>query len=341
MSPLGISEVGTDKPLFWPWIWLIGPDGKFLRDSAHSLAAQIHHTVPQTGKYTVVVSSFDTWHEGTGDYRLMVLGAVDLRTVTPSAGPNGTISPAVSQTVPSGATLNFNVVPSPGYAINGVGGTCGGMLAGTLFTTAPVTADCTVVASFVVVTETLSQDCVNQFGLTATDVYGDADGDGLTNKEECTANPRTHPNGRFVPYLAEGATGSFFNTSVALLNPNDVPARVLLRFQRSDGATVPYFVVLPPRSRRSVNPALFGGLEQAEFSTVLESDVQVVIDRTMTWGNGYGSHAETGVGKKGTRWYLAEGATHSGFQLFYLLQNPNTSWATVQVEFCCRRPDRL
>ena len=32
------------------------------------------------------------------------------------------------------------------------------------------------------------------------------------------------------------------------------------------------------------------------------------------------------------RWYLAEGATHSGFDLFYLLQNPNASvvWARIR-----------
>jgi hypothetical protein len=32
-------------------------------------------------------------------------------------------------------------------------------------------------------------------------------------------------------------------------------------------------------------------------------------------------------------WYLAEGATHSGFDLFYLLQNPNASEARVRVRF--------
>ena len=54
---LAIGEVGADKPLFWPWIWLIGPDGKFLRDAAHALAAQIHQVAPLSGRYTVVVSS--------------------------------------------------------------------------------------------------------------------------------------------------------------------------------------------------------------------------------------------------------------------------------------------
>ena len=37
---------------------------------------------------------------------------------------------------------------------------------------------------------------------------------------------------------------------------------------------------------------------------------------------GYGSHAETGVPAPALTWYLAEGATHGTFNLFYLLQNP-------------------
>ena len=41
----------------------------------------------------------------------------------------------------------------------------------------------------------------------------------------------------------------------------------------------------------------------------------------MTWdARGYGSHAETAVAAPTPTWYLAEGATHSGFQLFYLVR---------------------
>ena len=32
-------------------------------------------------------------------------------------------------------------------------------------------------------------------------------------------------------------------------------------------------------------------------------------------------------------WYLAEGATHSGFELFYLLQNPNATTSRVKVRY--------
>jgi hypothetical protein len=55
----------------------------------------------------------------------------------------------------------------------------------------------------------------------------------------------------------------------------------------------------------------------------------------MSWdASGYGSHAETAVRTPALTWYLAEGATHSGFELFYLLQNPDAAReATVEVTF--------
>jgi len=53
----------------------------------------------------------------------------------------------------------------------------------------------------------------------------------------------------------------------------------------------------------------------------------------MTWGGGYGSHAETGVANAATTWYLAEGSTSSVFSLFYLLQNPNAVATTATVRY--------
>ena len=69
-------------------------------------------------------------------------------TVTPSAGAHGTISPATGQTVSSGQVQLFTVTPSTNY-ITYVGGTCGGSLNGTTYTTYPIIANCTVAASFV------------------------------------------------------------------------------------------------------------------------------------------------------------------------------------------------
>lgn len=74
-------------------------------------------------------------------------------TVTPSAGANGTISPDTAQTVSSGSVTSFTVTPSGGYTAS-VGGTCGGSLVGTTYTTNAITANCTVSATFAPIADT-------------------------------------------------------------------------------------------------------------------------------------------------------------------------------------------
>ena len=78
----------------------------------------------------------------------VVASFVATHTVTPSvSGGNGSISPSTPLTVDHGQTRNFTLTPAPGYYAS-VTGTCGGSLVGNIFHTAPITADCTVVASF-------------------------------------------------------------------------------------------------------------------------------------------------------------------------------------------------
>jgi autotransporter-associated beta strand protein len=153
-----------------------------------------------------------------------------------------------------------------------------------------------------------------------------AGGDG--NDVVLAAVPLTH-------YLSEGATSTFFDTAIALVNPNaGAAANTTLSFQLREGAPVSDNLVVPPRSRLTVDPKKIDGLETAEFSTVVSSDQPIVVDRTMRWdASGYGSHAETSVPGPALTWYLAEGATHSGFNLFYLIQNPQPTAATVTVTY--------
>jgi hypothetical protein len=135
-------------------------------------------------------------------------------------------------------------------------------------------------------------------------------------------------------YLAEGATGTFFETSLALLNPGTSPAAVVLRFLKDDGTSVGHHLTIPAGTRRTVRPASLAGLESANFSTVIESDALVVVDRTMTWGGGYGSHAETALDALSPTWYLAEGSTAGDFfNLFYLLQNPHATPVDVTIRY--------
>lgn len=80
-----------------------------------------------------------------------------LRTVTPSAGANGSISPNTPQAVAENSSALFTIKPNPGYHVTiPIGGTCGGAYLGDpydpanglTYTTNAVIADCTVSAAF-------------------------------------------------------------------------------------------------------------------------------------------------------------------------------------------------
>lgn len=164
------------------------------------------------------------------------------------------------------------------------------------------------------------------------DAQLDSDGDGVSNATEVAAG--THPTGSVTRYLAEGATGGFFTTHLALTNPGNTEAAILLRYLLSNGTTVPQRLSVAGHSRATVNVGGVTGVEAEAFSTVMDSNQLVVLDRTMTWdATGYGRHAETAQPNLSTTWYLAEGATHSGFSLFYLLQNPQDTTTEVTVTY--------
>jgi hypothetical protein len=76
--------------------------------------------------------------------------AINSYTVTPSAGANGSMTPSTAQAVNYNQTTSFTVTPNSGYTIGTVSG-CGGTLVGGVYTTGPITADCTVAATFTVI----------------------------------------------------------------------------------------------------------------------------------------------------------------------------------------------
>jgi hypothetical protein len=159
----------------------------------------------------------------------------------------------------------------------------------------------------------------------------------VSNHDEQTAG--THPRGFHTRYLADGAGGSFFQTQLSLLNTTAPSGHVLLRFLKDDGTTATQTLRIPA-TRRTVETETVIGLSGASFSTVIESDVPVVVDRTMSWdASRYGAHAETSIAAPSQTWYLAEGATSGPFDLFYLLQNPHATTVNATVRFV--RPSGL
>jgi type 1 glutamine amidotransferase len=189
--------------------------------------------------------------------------------------------------------------------------------------------------------DTLPDEWENRYGLALFADSGDngpnadLDGDGASNAQEFQAG--THPKGLRQRYLAEGATGDFFDTRIALVNtaPNAY-VHAQLRFLREGAAVVTKDVLMEPNSRQTVFVDDEPGMAHASFSTVVDSDNPVVVDRTMTWGQGqaFGSHAESSVPGPATTWYFAEGSTTGRFDLFYLIQNPSaTETAQITASF--------
>lgn len=68
--------------------------------------------------------------------------------VTPVVTGSGTVTPATAQAVAYGQTTQFTLAPAAGQVLASASG-CGGTLAGAVFTTAPIQADCTVSVRFV------------------------------------------------------------------------------------------------------------------------------------------------------------------------------------------------
>ncbi len=109
-------------------------------------------------------------------------------TVSPSDGPEGAVAPDAPQAVAHGNAAVFAIVPAENYRVQTpVGGTCGGdntgnpadSTDGIVYTTGPVTADCTVVAAFASAAPVATTRAASSVGETAAMLDGAADPNGL------------------------------------------------------------------------------------------------------------------------------------------------------------------
>jgi len=119
-----------------------------LNDGAYSVALQPDGNILLAG-YSNIAGNYDVAlvrYQGT---------SISAYSVTPAAAPNGSLSPNSVQLVPPGETTSFSITPDPGYQLDSISG-CGGSLVDTTYTTAPATQDCTVTASFSLLTHMLS-----------------------------------------------------------------------------------------------------------------------------------------------------------------------------------------
>jgi len=142
-------------------------------------------------------------------------------------------------------------------------------------------------------------------------------------------------------FLAEGATGPFFETFVLVANPNDQPTTVDITYLPATGTPIhkPTFT-LGAKQRVTFNvegedPAL----GNAAVSTQIVASRPVLVERSQYWPdpytNWYEAHNAFGLTALDTKWGLAEGRVGGSteYQTYILLANPGSTAATVTLTF--------
>jgi hypothetical protein len=139
-------------------------------------------------------------------------------------------------------------------------------------------------------------------------------------------------------FLAEGATGSYFNTFILLANPNAEDAIATVTFLPGSGAPITRDYAVAAGQRVTLNIATQDpSLASADVSTRVEATRPIVVERSQYWPapDWYEAHNSFGVTATGTRWGLAEGRVGgaNAYQTFILLANPGDTEAAVTVRF--------
>ncbi len=182
---------------------------------------------------------------------------------------------------------------------------------------------------------------------------GDPDGDGRTNLQEFQEGG--HPRGFHRYWFAEGARGPFFVPELGVVVPGAAPATLRLRTY-ADPPLHACDLRLRLEPRRPVLVAPDRCLDDSQawtpaaMASLLESDEPLVAERVMSWPRdpsggampgqpvrarreAYGAHAETAIETPARTWHFAEGATHSGFDLFFLVFNTEERPVTVTARY--------
>jgi hypothetical protein len=134
-------------------------------------------------------------------------------------------------------------------------------------------------------------------------------------------------------YLAEGSTDGGMETFILVQNPGAGPVDVDVDFLTSQGPVPgPQDFVLAAGSRVTFKANDF--VSDYEVSTMVASTGGgVVCERAVYSADGMWAHCSIGATSPADTWYLAEGSTDGGMETFILVQNPNGSPATINVDF--------
>lgn len=141
-------------------------------------------------------------------------------------------------------------------------------------------------------------------------------------------------------YLAEGATGAYFDTYLLLANPTLHTADVLLSYLLPGGTVVEKSYLVEPQSRFSIwvdqeDPLLADTAVSAIVRSV--NNVPIIAERAMWWPGNWTTwteaHNSPGVTEPGTKWALAEGEVGGpqNAQTYVLIANTASRPAQVKV----------
>jgi hypothetical protein len=139
-------------------------------------------------------------------------------------------------------------------------------------------------------------------------------------------------------FLAEGATGPYFDLFVLIANPGGTEAQVEATYLRPDGTTLVKSYPVPATSRFTIWVDLEDPqVADTAVSTTIRSTngVPVIVERAMWWPEGgwVEAHNTPGATTTGTVWAVAEGEVDAARHLetYLLVANTSSSAADVKV----------
>jgi hypothetical protein len=144
-------------------------------------------------------------------------------------------------------------------------------------------------------------------------------------------------------FLAEGATGSFFEMFVLIANPNPTPATVNVDYLLTSGSVLTKTYAIAANSRFTIwvdeerfsgNAALLANVN-CSIRVTSTNSVPIIVERAMWWPqpNWYEAHNAPGTTVTGTRWALAGGEVGGGtaLQTYVLIANTSATAGQARV----------
>lgn len=141
-------------------------------------------------------------------------------------------------------------------------------------------------------------------------------------------------------FLAEGATGAYFDLFVLVANPGTAAAQVTVDYLLPSGTVVTRDYVVAPQSRYNIwvdveDPAL---ADTAVATRVRSTNgVPVIVERAMWWpgdpSTWHEGHNSAGATQAGTRWALADGEVGGpqALETYVLIANTSTTAGVASV----------